>query len=109
LAKITNISGRRFKSNTLSLLPEQSESVTATHALCYVGVTGLNVEFESSDDLSEVSDARLDSVKRVLHLDADTDAIAHLKPAKRALSLPRKGRKKSKSEDSKPPKSEDSE
>lgn len=85
-------------SNTLRLLPGESESVTAQHALCYVGVRGLNVEFESSDDFDGISESRLGSVKRVMGLDANTDVIATLRP-KAKRSFGRKTTKKAVTEE----------
>lgn len=90
MATITNTSGRRFRSNTLSLLPGDSEKVTTIHALCYAGVRGLKLEFDADDSFDGINDGRLASIRRSLGVE-DLDSL--LPKKKSGLNLGR-GRKK---------------
>ena len=90
MATITNTSGKRFRSNTLYLLPGDSEKVTTTHALCYAGVNGLNLEFDAEDSFDGIGEGLLKSIKKNLAVD---DLSTLLPTKKSSLSLGR-GRKK---------------
>jgi hypothetical protein len=71
-------------------MPGDSEKVTTTHALCYAGVNGLNLEFDAEDSFDGISEGLLKSIKKNLAVD---DLSTLLPKKKGGLSLGR-GRKK---------------
>mgnify|MGYP003112941666 FL=1 len=82
MVKVTNYSGRRFRTRNMTLMPEETKSIDVETGIQLMGLSGVKVIFEAGDNLSNITEYRLIKAAKFVGLTATSkdDAIKQLVP-----------------------------
>ncbi len=88
LATITNVGSGRFKSKYVRLLQGETKTIDVGLAVSLVGLNGVKVKFEATDDLSGINEYILIKAAKFtgMIVNSKPDAIKALKPKKKSMA-----------------------